>query len=147
MISRFNSKIALAVLFVVPIFTLTACQTTAQRVATKEGSLAAAGFEQRPANTPKRRTMLAELPSNKFVTRTRGDVIHYVYADPAGCHCLYVGTQAAYGRYVRQKQAQHIADQQVFAAQEYSNARWNWGDWGWGGGYGSGFGFGNGFGW
>ncbi len=143
---RFNSPIVMAVLLVAPMLTLSACQTIAQRVATKEDSLAAAGFQQRPANTPQRQAMLAKLPPNKFVTRTRGDVIHYVYADPISCHCLYVGTQAAYGRYVKQKQAQHIADQQSFAAQEYSDAQWNWGGWGWGNGMG-GFGFGNGFGW
>lgn len=143
---RFNSPIVVAVLLVAPMLTLSACQTTAQRVATKEDSLAAASFQQHPANTPQRQAMLAKLPPNKFVTRTHGDVIHYVYADPVSCHCLYVGTQVAYGRYVKQKQAQHIADQQSFAAQEYSDAQWNWGGWGWGNGMG-GFGFGNGFGW
>lgn len=145
MTARSNAIVGIAVLFAVPMLTLTACQTTAQRVATKEDSLAAAGFEQRPANTPQRQAMLAKLPSNKFVTRTRGNAVHYVYADPVNCHCLYVGTQAAYGRYVQEKQAQHLADQQSFAAQEYSDAQWNWGSWGWGGG--GGFGFGDGFGW
>ncbi len=110
-----------------------------------ESDLSAAGFIARPATTPQRQEMLARLPSHKVLMRQHGDVVHYVYADPQGCNCLYVGDQAAYQRYSAAMQQQHIADQQSFAAQEYNDAQWNWGAWG--GGFGRGFGYGPGFGW
>ena len=135
-------SVLIATLLASPVL-LSACETTQQRVQSKENSLAAAGFVDRPANTPQRQAMLDRLPANKFFRRVRGDTVHYVYADPVNCHCLYVGDQAAYSRYQQQQQAQHLADQNAFAAQEYDDAQWNWGAWG----YGGRFGFGPGFGW
>ncbi len=110
-----------------------------------ESDLAAAGFRARPATTPERQAMLARLPAHKVLMRQHNGMIHYVYADPQGCNCLYVGDQLAYQKYAAAKQAQHIADQQSFAAQEYNDASWNWGAWG--GGFGRGFAYGPGFGW
>lgn len=40
----------------------------------------------------------------------------YVYSDPKVCNCLYVGNQAAYGRYMSYVQAQNLADQQQMTA-------------------------------
>lgn len=121
------------------------CQS--QIIQNKEDGLAAAGFILRPANTPERVAMLKRLPANRFVRREHGDVVHYVYADPIVCSCLYVGNQQAYSQYLRDRQQQQIADQQQLAAQEYDDAAWNWGAWGpWGPGYG-GFVYGGGFGW
>lgn len=54
--------------------------------------LVAAGFVIKPANTLERQVMLARLPAHKFVIRQNGDTIHYVYADPLVCDCLYLGT-------------------------------------------------------
>ena len=90
-----------------------------QLIQNKEDSLAAAGFILRPANTPERVAMLKRLPPNHFVRREHGDAVHYVYADPIVCSCLYVGTQQAYSQYLRDRQQQQIADQQQLAAQEY----------------------------
>ena len=123
---------------------ITACQT--QRIEEREDHLAAAGFIVLPANTPERVAMLKRLPAHQFVRRVHGDVVHYVYADPLVCGCLYVGTQQAYGQYVRDRQQQQLADQQQMAAQEYSDAAWNWNAWGpWGpaaiGPWGPGVGF------
>jgi hypothetical protein len=122
---------------------ITGCRT--QVIQDKEDSLAAAGFILRPANTPERIAMLKRLPPNRFLRREKGDVVHYVYADPIVCSCLYVGTQQAYAQYVRDRQQKDIANQQQLTADEYSDAAWNWGAWGpWGPGYGFGYG---GFGW
>lgn len=110
-----------------------------------EGDLAAAGFRARPATTPERQAMLARLPANKVLLRERNGVVHYVYADPKGCNCLYVGNEAAYQKYSEAKRQDRLADQQTFAAQQYSDAQWNWGAWG--GGFGRGFGYEPGFGW
>lgn len=125
---------------------LTACFSQQARVERHEDNLAAAGFIVRPANTPERQAMLRRLPPNRFITRTRGDTVDYVYADPLVCGCLYVGTQQAYARYKRHEQEQNLADEQQMTAETYSDAAWNWGAWGpWGPGFG--FGYGPGFGW
>jgi hypothetical protein len=116
---------------------LSACQTQQQRVTNREDALAAAGFIVRPANTPERQVMLHRLPPNKFVQRVNGDVVHYVYADPLVCGCLYVGTQQAYSQYRQYQQQQQLADEQQITAQSYSDAAWNWNAWGpWGPGVG-----------
>ena len=132
-------------MMLVPLFTVSACATMQQRVAHKEDSLSAAGFISRPANTPARQAMLTRLPPHKFTQRTNDGVTDYVYADPTGCNCLYVGTQQAYGTYVRRMQDQHLADQQAMTAEAYSDPTWDWG--GWGGGFGRRFGYRGGLGW
>ena len=112
---------------------LGACQSTPPDIGAHEDSLAAAGFIMRPASTPERQAMIARLPQHQFVIRQNGDVVHYVYADSTVCGCLYVGTQQAYDQYRSNQLAQHIADQNQLAAQEYNDAAWNWEMWGpWG---------------
>lgn len=120
----------------------TNCASTLNRE--RENALTAAGFVDRPATTPERRAMLAKLPPHRFLRRPGASTVHYVYADPTGCNCLYVGTQQAYGRYLRQQQRRDIADENAMAAQDYEDASWNWGAWG---GFGRGWRFGPGFGW
>src|SRR5271163_4714075 len=93
---RCTFRCATAAAFLVSIGLLSACQTQQQMVAQREDNLAAAGFIIRPANTPERQAMLAKLPANHFVQRVKGDTVHYVYADPLVCGCLYVGSQQAY---------------------------------------------------
>ena len=111
---------------------LAGCMSQQQRVADKEDSLAAAGFVQRPANTPERQAMLNRLPPHKFVRHVHGDNITYVYADPLVCDCLYVGSQQAYGQYQQALQQKSIADEQELTAQEYADPAWTWGPWGYG---------------
>ncbi len=125
---------------------LSACQTAQQKVSEREDDLAAAGFLVKPANTPARKAMLSRLPANHFVRRVTGDDVHYVYADPLVCGCLYVGSQQAYGAYKQHQQQEHLANEQQMIADSYSDANWNWGDWGpWGGVYR--FDYGGGMGW
>ena len=122
------------------------CVSTRQMVSQNEDNLAAAGFIIRPANTPERQAMLNKLPSHTFVKRVHGDTVHYVYADPLVCDCLYVGTQQAYSQYQRYLQQKKLVDEQETTAQMYSDPTWNWGAWGpWGGEYGPYFR--GGFGW
>ncbi|WFU91362.1 hypothetical protein QA644_24655 (plasmid) [Rhizobium sp. CC1099] len=109
---------------------LASCSTTTSNVETKEDKLAAAGFVQRPANTPQRRVMLKRLPPNKFLERTRGNTVNYVYADPVNCNCLYVGTQKAYDTYRQTQLQEKIANRQLLAAQTYADADWDWNRWG-----------------
>lgn len=74
---------------------------TAQQRATPQPNnlFTASGFEVRVANTPERAAQLKKLPPNKLVTRERDGKTYYVYADPAGCNCAYVGTPEAYALY------------------------------------------------
>ena len=127
--------------------TLAACQVGSQRIVSHENNLAAAGFELRPADTPKRRALLAQLPAHKFIRRVNQDTVRYVYADPSVCRCLYVGTQQAYGQYQKNKQSdarirqleralkdhQNAAEDDDFNEQVYDNPAFDWEAWGpWG---------------
>jgi hypothetical protein len=92
--------------------------------------------------------MLHRLPAHTFVQRVNGDIVHYVYADPLVCGCLYVGTQQAYNQYKANQLQQSLADEQQMTAQTYSDASWNWGAWGpWPPGPGFGFAYGPPYGW
>src|ERR1022692_4923213 len=84
-------RLATATVFLSGVAVLAACQTQRQIVTQHEDNLAAAGFIIRPANTPERKAMLSRLPPNRFVKRKKGDIIHYIYADPLVGGCLYVG--------------------------------------------------------
>jgi hypothetical protein len=151
-----NLRCANAALFMIGLTLIAGCQTSPERVARREDYLAAAGFVVRPANTPERQAMLARLPAHKFVMRTHGDKVHYVYADPTVCQCLYVGSQQAYSKYLADRQtrrqdkqlvdaleANHQAADADFNAQAYSDPNWNWTVWGtWGPEYGIGPGLG-----
>jgi hypothetical protein len=127
------------------------CETTAQSVQRQETNLAALGFVARPADTPARAAMLAKLPPQKFLRRTRGGVVHYIYADTLDCRCLYVGSARAFARY-RQLRQMRAAVKEIrntefaedMAGADYSNPDWDWSPWG---GFGPDFDAGPGFGW
>jgi hypothetical protein len=95
----------------------------------RENLLSAAGFAVPPANTPGRVTSLRTLPPNKVVQRIRGGTVRYVYADPLVCACLYVGDQAAFGRYQQALFQHRLADEQAMTAQMDQMA-WDEGPWG-----------------
>ena len=119
---RISARMATAALLVVT----TACTT--QAVQNKEDMLAAAGFTQVPANTtPQRQASLATLPPHKFVRQVRANNVLYTYADPTICNCLYVGNQAAYGRYRENVFLRHLANEQQMTAEMN---QMNWDAWG-----------------
>ena len=106
-----------------------ACASPQQRAEDHENLLSAAGFTARPANTPVRIASLRSLPPNKVVQQTRGNTINYVYADPLVCACLYVGDQAAYGRYRQEVFQRRLANEQEMTAQ-MNQMNWDYGPWG-----------------
>lgn len=106
------------------------CESPQQKVANKEDLLAAAGFTMRPADTAQRQAQLATLPPNHFVHQDRAGRVVYLYADPLDCNCLYIGDEAAYGRYRQEVLQRNIANQQMIAAEMNQQAAWNWGAWG-----------------
>ena len=118
------------------------CTSERELVSQKEDHLAAAGFVVQPASTPQRQAMVNRLPPHHFLQRAHGDTVSYVYADPLVCDCLYVGSQQAYARYRSYVQQKELADEQLSAAEAYSDATWDWGAWGpWYPGFVGGFGW------
>lgn len=106
-----------------------ACATPQERAVAREDLLSAAGFTVQPANTPARLASLRSLPPNKVLQQTRGGTVSYVYADPLVCACLYVGDQAAYGRYRQEVFQRRLANEQAMTAQ-MNEAGWDYGPWG-----------------
>ena len=95
-----------------------------------ESTLAAAGFQMKPADTPKREASLAQFPVRKLTTRVRDGQVTYFYADPDFCKCLYFGNQQQYARYKQLAIQQQIAQEQIDAAEMNENAAMDWGMWG-----------------
>ena len=120
------------VVAVVLIAVLAGCAAMRQeRARDKENMLAAAGFQMKPADTPKRVAHLQMLTPLKLLpyTRTDGKLL-YVYADPKACKCIWVGDQAAYQRFQQLALQQQIAQEQMMTAQMNEDAAMNWGLWG-----------------
>ncbi len=84
---------------------MTACATTTQNT---ESLLSQAGFRRLPADAPQKVAHLQTLPERRLVGRTYQGKKYYVYADPTGCKCLYIGNPSQYQSYrqiVQQLQA------------------------------------------
>jgi len=109
---------------------LAACQSAPPDYGAYEDNLTAAGFMMRPASTPQRQALLARLPAHRFLIRQNGAAIHYVYADPLVCDCLYVGTQQAYNQYRSNQRQKNLLDERQLIALTYSDAAWSWDAWG-----------------
>jgi hypothetical protein len=93
----------------------------------KEGQLAAAGFVQRPADTPAKMAKLQALPQNQIVVAQRKGHNVYIYADAAGCGCAYIGNDAAYQQYQQIRTANNIAQMQETTAILNQEAAMDWG--------------------
>jgi len=132
----FVKALLAAAILAAPLAMTAGCETVSQSVQNQETSLSALGFVARPANTPVRQAMLAKLPEHKFLRRTRGTDVRYIYADPLDCKCLYVGTPKAYAQY-RQLQQLRKEVKQIRSAEfaedmagDYVDTSWDWGPWG-----------------
>jgi hypothetical protein len=106
------------------------CATAGHRALATEQVLSAAGFQMKLADAPERLNTLRTLPPRTLVPQPRDGRMDYVYADPEGCGCLYVGTEGQYQEYQRLAFQKELADKQLRAAREYSNAVTTWGTWG-----------------
>jgi hypothetical protein len=62
-------------------------QTTGQQ-------LISSGFNPIAATPPDMVARLMSFPANQFVSRNKGGRAYYLYADPSGCTCAYVGSVA-----------------------------------------------------
>jgi hypothetical protein len=70
-----------------------------ERAAEIEPMLAAAGFQAVPANSSEKMARLKKLTPYRLTLSTRGGQLHYWYADPERCRCLYTGSDAQYANY------------------------------------------------
>lgn len=61
--------------------------------------LISSGFNPIAATTPDMVARLMTFPVNRFVSRNKGGRTYYVYADPSGCTCAYVGAAEAMNKY------------------------------------------------
>jgi hypothetical protein len=83
-------------------------------VSNTEVLLSEAGFRKVPADTPQRAEHLQTMAAHKLIRRQSDGKPYYVYADPAYCQCMYVGSESAYATYktLVQQQDQAMALQE-----------------------------------
>lgn len=89
--------------------TAAGCSTTTP-AQEKENALIAAGFHTRVADTPAKVASMNAMPANTFVKQTQKKQVFYLYADPAGCNCIYYGTEENYGLYQQTRYQQRMSD-------------------------------------
>jgi hypothetical protein len=61
--------------------------------------LISSGFNPIAPTTPEMMARLNSFPPNQFLLRNKGGRPYFVYADPSGCTCAYVGSVAAMDKY------------------------------------------------
>jgi uncharacterized protein YceK len=120
------------VLLTAALLLLAGCATIRRQQATSNKELlAAAGFQTRSADTPEGRAQLDTLPPLKLVRRDDDGSRVYMFSDPQGCHCLYVGGPTEYSKYQRLRIQRRIAaDDSAAALNRWPWGPW-WGPWGW----------------
>ena len=99
-----------------------------------ERLLAASGFQMKLATTADQKKRLeAFAPQRKLAPQEIDGELRFVWADASYCKCVYVGTQAAHGRFQKLALEKQISDQQLQAANANEAASMDWGPWGgWG---------------
>lgn len=114
---------------------LAGCATPQPAVETQEQLLSAAGFDLQPATTTAQWDTLASLPPRELVWQQRNGKLTFLYADPLGCKCLFVGSEQAYQRFRELEAQAWITQQNLMAAQANASASWTpWGGppiWAW----------------
>jgi hypothetical protein len=115
-------------------FVLVGCATMqaeqTQQTKTAEELLSAAGFKQIFPATPKLKARLQAMPQKQIFMASRGPKLFYVYADAAGCGCLYAGNQQQYQAYRNLAAQYKLAEMQYQAAVMNQAAAMDWGEWG-----------------
>jgi len=114
---------------------ISGCAAMKEREAMQtERILAAAGFQMKLASTADQTAHLNSfVPQRKLVPQQVNGELRFVWADATYCKCVYVGTQAAHGRFQKLALEKQMSDQQLEAASANEAASMNWGPWGgWG---------------
>jgi hypothetical protein len=95
----FRSAVAITSMVFVAFLALLAVGTSSNAQQTTGQLLISSGFNPIAATTPEMVARLMSFPANQFLLRNRQNRSYYVYADPAGCTCAYVGSVAAMEKY------------------------------------------------
>jgi hypothetical protein len=95
----FRSAQTIGGICVVVLAALLACSASSYAQQTTGQLLISSGFNPIAATTPEMAARLMLLPANQFVLGHKGGRSYYVYADPSGCTCAFVGNVAAMERY------------------------------------------------
>ena len=88
-----------------------------------------AGFNVRPADSPRRAAQLQRLPPHRMLVRYRNERPVYLYADPDACRCVYFGNERAYQNYRRMVSEQNLVGDQYMAGR-YDEPGSDWDAWG-----------------
>jgi hypothetical protein len=95
----FRSAQSIAGICVAVFFALLASSVSSCAQQTTGQLLISSGFNPIAATTPTMVERLMSLPANQFLSRHKGNRSYYVYADPSGCTCAFVGSVAAMDKY------------------------------------------------
>jgi hypothetical protein len=104
-----------------------------------ENLLAAAGFQQRTADTPKKQQLLSSLPKNQLTLITWKGKNYYVQPDSTNPNIAWVGSPAEFQAYQQLRLARQLSNENLMAAQMNQAAMMSWGG-AWGPGFYGGFG-------
>jgi hypothetical protein len=104
-------------LTIVAAWLATGCAETPQQRAQRiEPMLSAAGFHIHPADTPQRQEELTSMTPLKVRYYARNGKLHYWFADPTLCQCIYVGNEQSYQKYEQIRLQQQQAQREEAAA-------------------------------
>jgi hypothetical protein len=73
--------------------------------------------------------MMRSMPPNTFMQGQRGNQTVFLYADPKGCGCIYVGSQEQFLRYRQEALQRQLVDAPTLDPQLHRAASWRWGAW------------------
>ncbi len=94
-----------------------------------ESLLIKAGFQVKRADTPDRLAHMKTLTPLKLVRHDRDGVPYYVFADPDGCQCVYVGNAAAYQQFQKLAHQSELESEQRAATLTNPGGPMSWGVW------------------
>jgi hypothetical protein len=99
----------------------------------EESHLRDAGFKIMLADRADRQQMLKALPADTITRLQQGGTAYYIYPDPDGCVCLYVGREAEYQRLQQLAVERAVSNQQLMYNDMAADAQNGWGPMGpWG---------------
>jgi hypothetical protein len=94
-----------------------------------ESLLIKAGFQVKRADNPDRLAHLKTLAPLTLVRHERNGVPYYVFADPDGCQCVYVGNEAAYQQFQKLAHEAQLESEQRTASLGNPGGPMSWGVW------------------
>ena len=121
-----------AAMAVAACLTLAGCTSSPATPYLKEGvKLSQAGFVAHPADTTARYAMMNTLPPGELTYRNSAAGPIYLYADPIGCGCVYMGDQAAWNAWNITQKNKTPSEQptEAMIAENRQHPGWEWSAW------------------